>query len=130
MLVVGYTLYGLVYLGFAIIPGESAAWGLFAVYGLYMGLTEGIEKALIAQLAPPDQRATVLGLHAAIVGLGLLPASILAGLLWEHAGPAAPFMLGGALGLAAAVALWWKLQDVPPQHPNSHIPSPPGFPSV
>jgi len=114
MLGVGYAAYGLVYLGFAFVGMETAwaAWGLFAIYGLYMGLTEGNEKALVAQLAPKDQKATVLGLHAAIVGLGLLPASVIAGQLWDHVGAPAPFVLGGVLGLIASGALWAALRDV------------------
>lgn len=106
LLVLGYGLYGLVYLGFGAATSLPAVWGLFAAYGLYQGVTEGVEKALLADLAPADRKATVLGLHATLVGITLLPASLLAGLLWNGFGAAAPFYLGGALGLAAAGALW------------------------
>jgi len=105
VLVCGYALYGLVYCGFAAL-GEGGAgwlvWVLFIMYGAYSGLTDGVEKALVADLAPRDARGTAIGLHAAITGAGLLPASILAGFLWDQAGAAAPFLLGGTMGLAAA----------------------------
>ena len=104
LLVAGYATYGLVYLGFAMLA-PSALWGLFGVYGLYIALTEGVEKALVADMAPRDLRATLIGLHATFTGLGLLPASLLAGVLWQTFGAAAPFYFGGAMGGLAALAL-------------------------
>jgi MFS family permease len=108
LLVAGYAVYGIVYLGFALVSGTDASWQvwtLFALYGLYSAFTEGVEKAFVADLAPADTRATALGLHATGVGIGLLPASLLAGYLWTLLGPNAPFVFGGAMALAAAVAL-------------------------
>lgn len=105
VLVGGYALFGLVYLGFAAAAGPGWFPWLFAAYGLYSGMTEGVGRALVADLAPAGQRATLLGLHATAVGLGLLPASLLAGLLWDAYGPAAPFYFGGLLGLGAAGAM-------------------------
>ncbi len=110
LLVGGYALFGLVYLAFGWVSSPGIAWVLFVVYGAYMGMTEGVEKALIAQLAPKDRKATVLGLHATIVGLGLLPASIIAGQLWQRVDPGAPFILGGVLGLIAAIGLAIRLR--------------------
>jgi MFS family permease len=109
VLAAGYAVYGIVYLGFAA-GGQAPApgwmlWTLFAGYGVYAGLTDGIEKAFVADLAPPELRGTAIGLHATIAGAGLLPASLVAGLLWEHMGPASPFVLGGALGLIASAAV-------------------------
>ncbi len=104
LLVAGYATYGLVYLGFALLA-SPALWGLFAVYGLYIALTEGVEKALVSDMAPRDLRATLIGLHATFTGLGLLPASLLAGALWQIFGAAAPFYFGGAMGGLAALAL-------------------------
>jgi MFS family permease len=105
LLIAGYAVYGIVYLGFALSTGAASLWALFGLYGVYTACTDGVEKALLTDLAPPDLKATLLGLHATIVGLGLLPASLLAGLLWDRLGPAAPFGLGGATGLLAAVGL-------------------------
>ncbi len=106
MLVFGYAAYGLVYLGFALTPGKSFLWGLFPAYGLYLGATEGVEKAFLSDMAPGHLKATVIGLHATLVGTALLPASILAGVLWSWLGPAATFLFGSAAGLLAALALW------------------------
>ncbi len=103
IIIFGYLFYGLVYLGFAIIPSSAWLALLFAVYGLYMGLTEGVEKALVADLAPAEKRATLLGFHATLVGIGLLPASFIAGLLWDYIAPAAPFYFGSLTGLLAAI---------------------------
>lgn len=111
LLVLGYLAYGIVYLGFALASKASTLWYLFAAYGIYIGFTEGVEKALVADIAPPDQRATVIGLHATLVGIGLLPASALAGFLWNTLGPRAPFFFGGATGVAAALGLSWVLRE-------------------
>jgi hypothetical protein len=66
-----------VHLGFAVNQSLSNFWFLFGFYGLYMGLTEGVEKALISDIAPAGLHATSIGLHATLVGIGLLPASLL-----------------------------------------------------
>ncbi len=108
LLVAGYACYGLAYLGFALATPWSPAWlvgTLFVVYGLYSGLTEGIEKALVSDLAPAEVRATAIGLHATVVGIGLFPASFIAGHLWNLLGPAATFYVGAATGLLAALGL-------------------------
>ncbi len=105
LLVLGYFTYGIVYIGFAV-ANPLQLWGLFATYGLYIAFTEGVEKALVSDIAPLDLRATLIGLHATFVGVGLLPASLFAGLLWDTFGPPAPFFFGGGLGIMAAIALW------------------------
>ncbi|QGP93922.1 Multidrug resistance protein MdtH [Neomoorella glycerini] len=110
LLVLGYLAYGLVYLSFAVAKNPSAMWWLFPIYGLYIGFTEGVEKALVADIAPPEQKATLIGLHATIVGIGLLPASTLAGFLWDTFGPQAPFYFGGVAGMLASLGMWWILR--------------------
>jgi len=105
LLVAGYAFYGLVYIGFALARAPTAAWLLFALYGVYSALTEGLEKALVADVAPAEHCATFIGLHSTVVGIGLLPASLLAGALWSLWGPTAPFWFGGALGLLSALGL-------------------------
>jgi MFS family permease len=114
ILVSGYLLYGFVYIGFAVAKSSWAYIGLFAIYGLYTGMTEGIEKALLADLAPEKQKASVYGLHAFACGVAFFPASVLAGLLWSWLGSAAPFWFGGFTGIAAAIALFLGLQSVKP----------------
>jgi len=105
ILIIGYLFYGLVYLGFGFVSKYSYLWLLFGLYGFYISFTEGVEKALIADLAPSDLRATVIGLHSTLVGIGLFPASFLAGLLWNYFGPSAPFLFGGFLGILSAIGL-------------------------
>jgi MFS family permease len=117
LLVAGYAFYGLVYVGFALIGRPALAWLLFALYGVYGALNEGLEKALVADVAPCDQRGTFVGLHSTLVGIGLLPASLIAGGLWSLWGPAAPFWFGGALGLLAAAGLAVVLKPDRPDCP-------------
>jgi MFS family permease len=106
VLAAGWLVYAAVYGSFALVT--SAAWlvTVFLVYGVYFGLNEGTEKALLADVAPPHLRATVFGLHGAATGLGALLASVTCGALWEWAGPVAAFGLGSALALLAAVLIW------------------------
>lgn len=105
LLIIGYFLYGIVYLGFAVFGFKSAMWILFSVYGLYIALTEGVEKALVAEISPPHLKGTVIGLHATFTGIGLLPASFIAGILWDTLGVTAPFYFGGIMGVLAAIGL-------------------------
>lgn len=104
----GWLLYGVVYLGFAFAGGVWLLFGLYAVYGLYYGLTEGVGKALIADFVRQEQRGTAYGLYNAAIGLTALPASFIAGILWQGIGefsgfgPSAPFLFGSTLALIAA----------------------------
>lgn len=109
VIILGYIFYGLVYLGFGINSKLNYLWILFAFYGLYNAFTEGIEKALISDLSPTHLRATTIGLHATLVGIGLFPASFIAGLLWGTLGPQAPFIFGGIMGISAAIGLMFIL---------------------
>ncbi|MCM8795303.1 MAG: MFS transporter [Candidatus Omnitrophica bacterium] len=114
LLVFGYLFYGLVYLGFAINNSLDNLWFLFTLYGLYIGFTEGIEKALVADIAPRHLYATALGMHATLVGIGLFPASLLAGFLWKFFGPQAPFYFGGIMGIMASIGLGFILAPYAP----------------
>lgn len=112
MIIVGWAIYVFVYLGFAIAGDTRQFWLLYAVYGLYYALTEGVAKALVADLVPAERRGTAYGVYNAAIGLTALPASVLAGVLWQGvgawsgSGPAAPFLFGGALAALAGVLLW------------------------
>lgn len=111
MLVAGWLLYGLVYLGFARAGAGWQAWGLMIPYGAYYGLTEGAARAFVADLVPIHLRGTAYGVYNAAVGITVLPASAIAGLLWQGAGPwagfgpSAPFYFGSLLAFCATLAL-------------------------
>ena len=94
-----------VYFGFARATTAWQAWALFAVYGVFFGLTEGTERALIADLVPPERRGTAFGWYNLAIGLGALPASLLFGYVWDHAGAPTAFVMGASLALVAAVGL-------------------------
>ncbi len=97
----GLAVFALVYAGFGLARGPVWVWVLFAVYGLYQGLTDGTSRALVVDLVSPELRATALGVYAMATGLAALPASVIAGLLWDKVGPAAPFLYGAALAALA-----------------------------
>jgi MFS family permease len=103
IILAGYALYSGVYIAFGFINIETKGylWAFWALYGVYYALTEGIEKALVADLAPAERRGTVMGLFTTIVGVALLPASVIAGLLYSYAGTAWPFIFGGAMSAVA-----------------------------
>ena len=82
LIVGGWAVYGLIYLGFARVTVGWQAWALMAVYGIYYGLTEGVAKALVADLVPAEKRGTAYGLFNAAIGLTAFPASFIAGILW------------------------------------------------
>ncbi len=111
VLLAGWSLYGLVYLGFAQASRPWHAWVLMGVYGMYYGLTEGAARAYIADLVPAAVRGSAYGAMHMAVGISLLPASLLAGLLWQGVGtwqgwgPGAPFIFGAVMALVAAVGL-------------------------
>ncbi len=104
VLVPGYLVFGLVYLGFALLTSQVAIIILFIAYGSFSAITGGAERALIAEVSPPAFKGTVLGLYGMLQGIGLLLASIIAGGLWTIVSPSAPFLLGGILGIGSAIA--------------------------
>ena len=114
LIIAGWIAYGLVYLGFALSHTGWQIWTLYGLYGIYYAATEGSAKALIADLVAPDRLGTAYGIYNAAIGLMALPASVIAGLLWQGAfgwtgfGPAAPFFFGATLALLAGI-LFWRL---------------------
>ena len=111
LLTAGWGVYAFVYLGFAWMRAPWQAWLLMAVYGMYYALTEGIGRAFVADLVSAEARGTAYGVYHAAIGLAALPASLMAGILWQGIGawpgfgPAAPFFVGGGLALAALILL-------------------------
>ncbi|MHB0886487.1 MAG: MFS transporter [Bacillota bacterium] len=101
----GWLLYGLIYLGFAFARAGWQVWMLYALYGLYYGLTDGVGKALVADVVPSEKRGTAYGLYNAAVGVSALPASLIAGVLWQKINPSAPFAFGAVLAIGATLAM-------------------------
>ena len=111
LIIAGWILYGGVYFGFASAQTLEMVWLLFAVYGLFYGLSEGGERALVANLVQPHLRGTAYGLFHFSIGLSTLPASLLMGFLWETISPKAAFSCGAILALLAAVLLWKAIKE-------------------
>jgi MFS family permease len=106
LLCAGYLLYGIVYFGIGLVSNNIAFIALFVIYGFYTAMTAGVERALIVDIVPPENKAGALGLHAAIVGVGLLPASVIAGFLWTWFGPSAPFLFGGVMAFITCIGVF------------------------
>ena len=104
-LIAGWSIYAIVYLAFGFANAQWHAWALFALYGLFFGLTEGTERALVADMVPVARRGTAFGWFYLAVGLGALPASVLFGAIWDRYGSPAAFNFGAALALLAAVGV-------------------------
>jgi len=105
LIVSGWILYAAVYAGFAFVDNQISVWILFLIYGIYFGLAEGAEKALVADLVRPEQRGTAYGLYNLAFGITVLPASLLMGTIWDWRGPATAFLVSAALGGSAALLL-------------------------
>jgi MFS family permease len=105
IIVLGWLVYALTYLGFAVASASWHIWLLFALYGVYYGLAEGVARAFVADLVTEDRRGTAFGLFHGVVGITLLPASVIAGWLWQAISPAAPFYFGAGLSFLAMIGL-------------------------
>jgi len=105
VIIAGWIIYALVYLGLAVTNQGWMIWLLYAFYGLYYGLTQGVYRALVCDLVPEDRRGTAFGMYNGITGITLLPASLIAGWLWQSINPAAPFYFGAALAGLSAIGL-------------------------
>lgn len=114
LIIGGWLVYGLVYLGLAFARTGWQVWVMFGLYGLYYAATEGVAKALVADLVPESLRGTAYGLFNAAIGITALPASFIAGLLWQGLGnwaglgASAPFFFGAGMSLLAGI-LFWRL---------------------
>jgi MFS family permease len=101
----GWILYALVYAGFAFVDSAQQAWALFIIYGVYFGLSEGAEKALVADLVPSEKRGTAFGLYNLAFGVTVFPASLLIGALWSEFGAPTAFLVSAFISICAALIL-------------------------
>ena len=115
LIVSGWILYAAVYAGFAFATHQASLWVLFLVYGIYFGLAEGAEKALVADLVRPEQRGTAYGLYNLAFGVTVFPASLLMGMIWDWKGPAVAFLVSAVMGATAAMLLLILVRPHPQQ---------------
>ncbi len=111
VITLGWFIYALVYLGFALASEVWQVWLLFAGYGIYYGIVEGVARAFVADLVPEEKRGTAYGLYHGVVGLTLLPASLIAGWLWQAYNPAAPFYFGAGLAFVAMLGIMMLIRE-------------------
>ncbi|MBI1755073.1 MFS transporter [Candidatus Azambacteria bacterium] len=102
---IGWFAYAIAYIGFGLASSAAHIWLLFAFYGIYYATTEGVAKAFIADIVDEERRGTAYGIYNTTVGLLTLPASVVAGFLWDTFNPSTPFYFGAAMSLAAAALL-------------------------
>ena len=119
LIVGGWVTYAAIYLGFAVATSPAQMWALFLGYGVYFGLTEGVEKAFVADLAPRERRGTAYGLYNLILGIGALPASLATGWLWQRFGATWALGLGALLSLAAVLGLLLFVREEKPPLPRA-----------
>ncbi|MHC1719722.1 MAG: MFS transporter [Clostridiaceae bacterium] len=105
LIIAGYLLYSAIYFGFGRVETQAPIIALFALYGLYSAATDGVQKALVSDMIDKDKRGTGLGIYNCILGITLLPASIVAGLLYDNVNNSAPFYYGSALAFTAALLM-------------------------
>ena len=105
LIVAGWLLYAAVYFAFGRASLAWHAWALFGVYGIFFGLTEGSERALVTDIVPATRRGTAFGWYNLTIGLGALPASLVFGALWDRFSSRVAFDFGAALALAASLGI-------------------------
>lgn len=105
VLILGFVVFALVYGGFAFAERPWQLWLLFAIYGIYLAATDGVGKALLAELSPTDSKGAIMGLHGTITGLASFVASLAAGNLWDAYGAKYCFLLGVGSTVIAAIML-------------------------
>lgn len=112
VILLGLLAYALAYLGFGAADRDWQIWPLFAFYGIYYATTQGVAKALIADLVPGERRGRAYGIYNSLLAVLALPASLIAGELWDRAGAAAPFLFGSAVATFAVLLLLIFISDV------------------
>ena len=113
LLIVGYSIYALAYFGFAVARDAQLVWPLFAFYGLFPALTDGVAKAFAADTAGSAGRATAIGIYSGVLGGTQILASYIGGMLWDNIDPAATFYFGTALAAASVILLLILLPSRP-----------------
>jgi MFS family permease len=111
LLIIGWLVYTAVYVGFAVANAPWHVWVLFAVYGIYYGIVEGVSRAFVADLVPVEKRGTAYGWYNGVLSMALLPASLIAGWLWEAVSPSSTFYFGAGLAFIAAMGLWALVKE-------------------
>ncbi|GAB4536508.1 MAG: MFS transporter [Thermodesulfovibrionia bacterium] len=110
VILLGFVLFAIIYAGFAIAKTTTIIWAMFLLYGLFMGLTEGIQKAYLATIIPQDFKATAFGVYNTVIGLALFPASLIGGWLWDNISPSATFYFGSIMaGLSSIMFIIFSL---------------------
>ena len=105
VILAGFVIFAAVYLGFAVGDNTLMVWILFAIYGAYIALTDGVARALVVDMVPEARKATAIGLYNTVTGVMVLVASVTAGLLWDRVSSAAPFIYGASTAALAALLL-------------------------
>lgn len=105
LIIGGWLIYACVYAGFAFVDSAWQAWALFIIYGAYFGMTEGVEKAFVADMVPESRRGTAYGLYNLAFGITVFPASLLFGLIWTQAGPATAFLASACVSILAILLM-------------------------
>lgn len=116
LVLVGWIFYAAIYLSMAIASSTVILIGLFIAYGLYFGVTEPVERAWVAGLAPADLRGSAFGYYNGAIGIGALPASVVFGGIWAALGPSAAFSFGAVMAAIAVLILFWV-----PEHRSATI---------
>lgn len=111
LLVLGYIVFSIVYLGFAFASNKETIFVMFMLYGCYTAIVTAVERAFIAEIAHLQIRGTVLGLHSTLSGIALLPASVIAGFLWENFGVQTPFLFGASTAIMAAIVIMLFIKE-------------------
>ncbi|MFL6467725.1 MAG: MFS transporter, partial [Pyrinomonadaceae bacterium] len=114
----GWIVYAAVYFAFAFVNSEWQAWALFIVYGVYFGLTEGVEKALVADMVSDEKRGTAYGFYNLAYGITVLPASLLFGFLWSRFGVETAFGVSASISIVAVIFLFGIKTKEPERAPS------------
>jgi MFS family permease len=102
---IGFAIFAVAYAWMAMAESQAAAWGVFAVYGVYMAIADGNGRALLAEFSTGERRGTAFGVYHMVIGLAALPASVTAGLLYDHVSASAPFWVGAAAAVFAGILM-------------------------